>query len=352
MDQRTHAWIAIRAIALLEDGGESKDLVKLIKPHAAKAAIGAWIPDLGDAKRAGSQIGKHVLKMKPYKGKVLKERFIAEKEDLLERLGKSRLMSSYIENDTSLKSHWWNKPYKGDIKTPGQHLANRAMAMSVMMRDLLIMGDQKVDKLLPGAVRFAKNIDIKARTKAEQVALYFFMLSHFISDACMPCHTDARKISAYNNGKGLHHELESRWSNIVKTKFDKKKLLPASLSIKPDKILKDAKEVDTRFDLKFKPKSIPNLVAGDVWLELINICRGSFAVASIIASPKPSKYPYSDKVRIVHLDKLFPENSSEKLKDLDRMVMHDAVLNNAIIWRHIWQQAIPAKMKKKKKKTA
>ena len=351
MNQRTHAWIAIRTIALLENGGKSKDLVKLIKPHAAKAAIGAWIPDLVDAKRAGSQIGKHVLKMKPYKGKVLKERFIAEKEDMLERLGKSRLMSSYIENDTSLKTHWWNKPYKGDIKVPGQHLANRAMAMSVMMRDLLIMGDQKVDKLLPGAVRFAKNIDSKARTKAEQVALYFFMLSHFISDACMPCHADARKISAYNDGKGLHHELESRWSIIVKTKFDKKKLLPVSSSVKPDKILKDAKEVDARFGLKFNPKSIPNLVAGDVWLELINICRGSFAVASIIASPKPSKYPYSNKVRIVHLDKLFPENSSEKLKDLDRMVMHDAVLNNAIIWRHIWQQAIPAKMKKKKKKT-
>jgi hypothetical protein len=49
--QRTHSWIAIRAIALLEDEGLEKNLVKLFKPHARKASVGAWIPDMADAAR-------------------------------------------------------------------------------------------------------------------------------------------------------------------------------------------------------------------------------------------------------------------------------------------------------------
>ena len=55
MDQRTHAWIAIGAIKLLEDEGQSKRLVDLLKPFTQEAAIGAWIPDKTDAKLGGSQ---------------------------------------------------------------------------------------------------------------------------------------------------------------------------------------------------------------------------------------------------------------------------------------------------------
>jgi hypothetical protein len=338
MNQRTHAWIAVRTIALLEDSGQNKDLVTLLKPHAGKAAIGAWIPDLQDAKRAGSAIEYHVFKIEPYKGiEALKERFITRKADMLNRLGEARLMHDYIDGDTTiLKNAWWDEPYKGDIDSPGQHLANRAMAMSVMMRDLLIMGDQTVDSLLPGEVSFAEDIDKNARTQEEQVALYFFMLSHFVADACMPCHCDARKLAGYDNG--LHKELESEWSKLVGTKFDKSKLLPASLSISPDEILKESRKVDQKFDnIPFQPSAIPDLVAGDVWLELINVCRGSFAVASIIAPP--DQYDYADDAARAPFKTVFGNAQSQQFKDMSRMVMHDAVLNNAIIWRHMWTKA-------------
>lgn len=36
MNQRTHAWIAIRAIKLLEDEGQSERLVDLLKPFTQK----------------------------------------------------------------------------------------------------------------------------------------------------------------------------------------------------------------------------------------------------------------------------------------------------------------------------
>jgi len=65
VNQRTHSWIAVRAIALLEDEGASKNLVKLLKPHARMATVGAWIPDQVDAKRGGNKTENHVLKIEP-----------------------------------------------------------------------------------------------------------------------------------------------------------------------------------------------------------------------------------------------------------------------------------------------
>jgi len=50
MEQRTHTWIALRAVALLEDEGEFPDLVKLFEPHVKAAVIGAWLPGEKDAK--------------------------------------------------------------------------------------------------------------------------------------------------------------------------------------------------------------------------------------------------------------------------------------------------------------
>jgi hypothetical protein len=150
----------------------------------------------------------------------------------------------------------------------------------------------------------------------------------------MPCHCDARSLASYS--KGLHKELENAWSELVGAKFDKAKLLPASLSISADEILKNARDVDTKFDNMSFAKAVPNLVAGDVWLEVINICRGSFAVASIIVPP--TKYPYAGAKKAPFAT-VFGDTDSQKFKDMSKMVMHDAVLNNAIIWRHIWTKA-------------
>ena len=51
MNQRTHAWLAIRAVALLEERKKNRQLVKLLKPHVQTTAIGTWIPDLRDTKK-------------------------------------------------------------------------------------------------------------------------------------------------------------------------------------------------------------------------------------------------------------------------------------------------------------
>ena len=63
MKQATHAWIAIRAVGLLENDPATKGLASLLKPHVQSAAIGAWMPDLADSKLGSGDIDNHVFKM-------------------------------------------------------------------------------------------------------------------------------------------------------------------------------------------------------------------------------------------------------------------------------------------------
>ena len=334
MDQSTHSWIAIRALALLKEKGEAKNLVELLKPHAAASSVGAWIPDNVDAKRggAGSSTDNHILKMEPYIGSQT-DRFVVKKADLMKHLGRHRATFSFLENDTYLDPAWWEKPYKGDAPKPGQHLPNRIMALSTMMKDVLLMGDEKVDKLIPGSISFIDYMAEKQRTPEEMAAMDFFMLSHFVADACMPCHCDGRLLAGYR--AGMHKELEEHWSKIVGPAFEKKNLKKSKVA--GDQILEQARKVDGKFGLTFGADPIPGLLRDhDVWLEFIYMCRASFAVASIVAPY--TAYPYDNSQRKIRFADILGKPKQKLLDDLDRTVMYDAVMNTAIVWKHIWNK--------------
>ena len=330
MNQRTHAWIAIRAVALLEDEGDCPGLVKLLKPVVKAADIGAWIPDLQDAKLGGADIDNHILKMEPYSGPQ-KDRFTVPKKELLKKLGKGRQMAAFIKKHSTLPDTWWNAAYKANTP-PGQHLADRAGALTTTIVDLLIMGDKKVAALVPDKFTFPSKLHPNCRTPREQAALYFFMQSHFVADACMPCHCDARKLSAY--AKGLHKELEKHWSKKVGTYFDKKKLEKTSDG--PKKVLTRARKVDAEFGITFTNK-VPTLPKKrDIWKDTIYVCRGSFAVACEIAPPSRYKYTSAKKAPF---KKVFAGPAGQELLGrVDAVAMHDAVLNVAIAWKHIWRR--------------
>lgn len=328
MNQRTHTWLAIRAIALLEDSDGPKGLIKILKDNVRGAAIGSWIPDLQDTKIGSGDIDNHILKMKPYTGSN-KSRFIKKRDVLFKELGKERKVCEFLDGWDSVLGHaWWNKAYKAEPR-PGQHLANRSMALTTTLIDQLILGDEKVASLVPGTVRFANKLDKNARSRMEEVSMYCFMLSHFVADSCQPCHCDARKLSGYSNG--LHKEMEANWSKIVGTYFDKKKYL-ANTDASHD-VLNKAREIDAKFDIQFS-KVVPDLQAKDPWLEIINICRASFAVASVLVPPNVIPYGEESKTSFKTVFNTRPK----LLKDLNRMVMHDAVLNIAILWNNIWSK--------------
>jgi hypothetical protein len=327
-------------MALLEDEGKSRNLVALVKPHARRATVGAWIPDQVDAKRGGNKTENHVLKMEPYEGKTGRERFVADKKALLARVTMDRRLARYVDGDTVLSSRWWSAPYRGDVPKPGMHLPNRAMAVSTMLKDLLLAGNSAIDDLVPGAVGFIEDLDPEAKTREAAAAVYFFMLSHFMADACMPCHCDARKICSYGGGftadshkRPVHKTWEAHWSEKIGSAWKRKHLLKDTVAPSPDELLDDARQVDPTFGIEFAGR-VPDLPEGtDVWLDSVNLCRLSFAVMSTLASP--ADYPYEAAGARVAWDELFQEGS-ERLKELDRAILHDAVLNTAMVWKHVW----------------
>jgi hypothetical protein len=333
MNERTHSWIALRAAALVLDNEPGSGLATLLAEKAKAASSGAWIPDQTDAKRAGvgNSTENHVLKVKPYQGQE-NARFTMNKEELLKRIGEHRAVSGFLRADGSLDGAWWSCPYKGDVAKPGQHIPNRIMALSTMLKDLLLMGDEELDGMIPGSIGFAKYLSPGTRTKADAAALYLAMASHFIADVSMPCHCDARALSAY--GAGLHKELEAHWSRKLGTGFDKESIQEKRMPT--GALLDEAREKDGEFGVSFAPGPLPSLMPDqDEWLEAMQLCRASFAVASIMAPH--ARYPYGGE-GAAPFETLFGGPGAALLEELDRVILHDAVLNTAIFWKRIWEK--------------
>ena len=101
MKQATHAWIAIRAAALIGDDPETAGLFSILRPHIRNAALGAWMPDLADTKLGSGDIDNHVFKMGPYSGHV-EDRFVTSKTDLISALGPGRAVAAFLRDDSSL----------------------------------------------------------------------------------------------------------------------------------------------------------------------------------------------------------------------------------------------------------
>lgn len=330
MDQRTHAWIASRAIALLEDEGKVPGLVNLLKTSAKDAAVGAWLPDKTVAKAGHGETDNHIFKMKPLpEGDAQAARFVADRLELAKRLRPDRRLSSYLKNDAPLPDSWWKVPYKADAP-PGHHIPNCVMGMRLTITDLLVTGNTRVRALTMRPQKPFAELRADVCTSTGQAALYFMMISHFVADASMPCHCDARKLAGYSNG--LHKELEAHWSEKVGGDFDDEKLRKTNQL--EDQILKRAREVDAEFGVQFAGP-VPKVKAGrDAWLEMVDVCRGSFALASVIASPNKIGYDSTEEFKY---DQAFAGAEGQALlKRVDEITMHDAVLNVATVWKDIW----------------
>jgi hypothetical protein len=103
---------------------------------------------------------------------------------------------------------------------------------------------------------------------------------------------------------------------------------------KPDKILSDGRGVNTKWGWQFAATPIPPL-ATDVWLDMIYICRASFGLACIIAPPETYKY---DEKTVARYEEVL-EKRPRLLEEIDKAVLHDAVLNVARVWRNVWMRA-------------
>ncbi|MBI5525404.1 MAG: hypothetical protein HY897_03650 [Deltaproteobacteria bacterium] len=331
MKQATHAWIAVRAMGLMEEDAETAGLFAILRPHTKNAALGAWMPDLADSKLGSGDLDNHVFKMQPYAGEVEK-RFVTDKKALLKTLGPARAVGAFIKEDSSLDAAWWATPYKAEPQ-PCQDIPTRANAIATTLTDQLILGERPVTSRIPRKFALSSMVSPDERTRAEQLALFFFMQSHFVADACMPCHCDKRAISSFK--AKLHPQWEALMEKIVGPEFDGDRV--ERCHDRPRELLDAARKVDERAGIKFEIP-IPEPKGGDLWKDAVAVCRGSFAVASIVAPPV--QFPYDgDKSRALSVKDLKADAAAwEKFERATAAIMHDAVLNVAMYWKRIWKR--------------
>lgn len=334
MKKAAHIAISTRAVALLDADEDTRPLAALLRPCLPLASVGAWLPDEKFFKSGHGDTQNHVLKMAEYNGPNA-ERFIVSHKETLKQLGDYSRLYNILKDPGRLPAGWWERPYRGDCPR-GEHPASCAMSLATMLIDLLLLGDPQLQQSVPKAVSSRIDLPAGALTRGVQIALYFFMLSHYLADVHMPCHTDARPLAKYSG------KLHAQWEQHI----DKRIAAfpsPDQVSAHTPEALIERAVAAIPFEL---PRPIPALKE-DVWTEVIRISRASFAVSCIIASP--DRYPLvkTAKPRTDELDlpaeapmpsfhELFDDRPA-LLAEVTDAILHDSVLSVARVWKHVWQ---------------
>jgi len=341
MKQRAHAWVALRALKLVNDSKKAPNLVELLSYYVADVWDGAWLPDTlivdmryghifkmdSDPQRLGSDISQEAWMKVPYR-------------QLKKKLRGRRLCLEYVRGSPVLQT-----PYKSH-PTNGGHLPNRVIAISHSIGDMLKMSDYPLIFYARKKKRKAFEQDlIKQKVKdlslspifsARQIALMFFILAHYITDAHMPLHCDLRDFGGDRSTMGrlpsnLHPSIEETWESCFPPKD--KIILHEHLRLSIDEVVTSLPddsilEIDTNDRYRLTPR-IPR-TAGDEWQEMVNIARTSYAV-----SRKWIDEPYEN------VDDLIANpTKSEEFKDVTNRVFHDAVESVARLWLKAWERFI------------
>lgn len=328
MNQPTHAWIAVEAykkIALAaaetEEGKTKKldALARLLGANLKDVVVAAWLPDsLIRDTRYG-----HIFKNSVYNGKD-SARFRLDKETLRGSLVAGSLLSDVAFD--MVEESWWETPYK--VKARGGHLPARITALSQTIRDMFKMGDGEVVGLTGIKPKGAKNIATSLLYSPRNIAVTFWMASHYIADAHMPFHCDNRAF-----GSDTHAAVEDLWGDQVPEIFHATTILDTSAT----EILDAGFHPGSNFADLDLGKEIPALKNdGDPWLEAVQICKTSFVVS--FAMIPSTVAPVDNRETPVELRDILGTRccGEEKFWELSRAAVHDAINAIAMFWQDAW----------------
>lgn len=198
MKQLTHAWLAFMAIKRLEDAalspelsprlcpeltpddrGYADSLIKWFKNNRDGVIRGAWYPDSLIKDMATS----HILKFEPLDGGTEKIKQLPE---------------GYVSYKHGKESPVRNRNFSLVDKT--NNLPDRCESLAHSVVDHL-------------KVRESEKKGSAVSPTNNQVALWLFMLSHYVADAHVPLHCDNRKFS---EGVDIHGEMEGAWDKEIR----------------------------------------------------------------------------------------------------------------------------------------
>lgn len=192
MKQYTHAWLAFMAIKRLKDVGPSlsrsnethvKSLVKWLTHYEDDIIQGAWYPD-AVIKDMGNS---HVLKLEPS----------ATATNQFDTLPATHMVYQATKNTALAGSSF-------EYADPDDNLPDRCESLTHSIIDNL--------KMLKTEARGSP-----VSPTGNHISLRFFMLSHYIADAHMPLHCDAR---SFSSGTDVHAKIEAAWDELMKRHFE------------------------------------------------------------------------------------------------------------------------------------
>jgi hypothetical protein len=188
MKQYTHAWLALKAVGLLESyqgllkpphDKDLKEFLDFINFYPATFVRGAWFPDMVIKDNV---LGGHTWKyfLDPINGRVEQRRPPAHNQCL-----------AHVAGDLNQKV---------SLDLAHSSLPDRCEALGQMIRDTILI------------TNYARSGDVVAFNNS-QVALSFLMLAHYVCDAHVPVHCDRRDFDIPSQ---IHPDLEAFWEGEVK----------------------------------------------------------------------------------------------------------------------------------------
>ena len=333
MKQRAHAWVALRALKLIDDSGKAPRLVELISYYLSDVWDGAWLPDtlIGDmsyghifkldnsAEFLGYDIATHDHRKSTY-------------TKLNQDLSGKRLCLQYAKDaDVLLSPYWKHDNLSGN-------LPDRVIAIAQSVGDMLKMSDYPMAFYVKKKRSKAYNQDLsQAKVKdltlspnfsARQIALGFFLVSHYICDGHMPLHCDLRdygKSPMRRIPKDLHPSIEEEWEGHFPSKQDI--TLHDYIASSIDDVV-EGKMPDhsiIKIDKGTKYSLTPQLtkMKKNEWDEMVSVCRTSFAVSRKWID---GAYTKADDMPRPEFD------------EVTNFIFHDAVETVARVWLKIWER--------------
>lgn len=322
MHQFTHAWLALKAVELLNEykgkfnktrNNRLKNFLGFICQYPDTFVRGAWFPDsiIGDNIHAG-----HTWKyyLDPAKGKKVKYRPPSHIN-----------CYSFVEDELDQKV---------SLYTRYSDLPDRCEALGQSIRDMNLI----TNKIKSGDVVVFNN---------SQIALFFLMLAHYVCDAHVPVHCDRRDL---NDPSKVHWDLEDFWEVEIDNHFkiskkdqfdlDENGLLQRKTTMKQykksvlykcEQVLKNSKWSN----LKNKEGWQVFLGEGNnnFWDYLVSICLVSFHMSRLMfPDPAPPGVNY-DTVKI--MDK---KPFKKDVIKYSPYILADAINSVALLWLATWER--------------
>jgi len=318
MKKYTHAWLAFMAIKRLQQVKHSKknqphadSLVSWFMGHRDDVIQGAWYPD-DIIKDMGSS---HVLKIKP------------EADGPYSDL--RPLPSTYCSLKARAQSPVFGAPYNVDQNT---NLPDRCEAIGHSVIDHLKMleSEKKGSPVSP---------------TDNQIALLMFMLSHYVADAHVPFHCDARSFSSAAN---IHGHVEGLWDREIKKCYhvdtENRRFLYDSAGY-PLPVEDSQGAIDKpflpellqildkrKFLINWGKNKAPKVENKNIWDFMLAVCQHSYLLShNMIPSEETPK-----TVTKKNWDTL--SASGLTYEELSVWVLSDAIDSIARVWLHIWRK--------------